>query len=322
MQKVLTQIAATLGRTWPWVLAVSLILNIGLLGYSATNHQDSSIREALARYPLIDPARSIIDQVHFFSTINPLRQELRAIVQKYESQGNQIGLYFEYLNTGANVSINQDKRFWPASLSKMPTALAVMKKIQDNEWKLNNELVLFEEDKRDNYGQLYKMPTGTRLTIETLLKKLLLDSDNTASRIFIRNLEAENFSEISEALGMKEMFNEELKITAKEYSRIFRALYSSSYLKREYSEQLLEWLSETSFTTFLDAGIPDDVKFSHKIGEQYKEKVFLDSGITYVPNRPYLMTVIIEVRQDEDINKAREIMAEISKVVYEYVAHN
>lgn len=305
-------------KAFRWLLVVLLVANIVSLFYIAATRNRNYFQNP---YPLIDPTRSIIEQEHFLTTIEPLRQELRQAVEWYESEGRRISLYFEFLNTGANISLNQDARFWPASLSKLPTALAAMKNVQDGVWKLENELVLFEDDKSPNYGQLYRQPVGTRFTVETLLQKLILDSDNTAHRILIRNLDTKDYDEVISALGLEELFNQQAKITAKEYSRILRALYSSSYLKRQYSEQLLEWLSQTSFDTFLDAGIPETVKFAHKIGEAHQDRIFLDSGIAYIPFRPFLLTVIVEMRPDEDIEAARQIMKILAKTAYDYVAN-
>lgn len=245
-------------------------------------------------YPLLDPARSFVDQKNFFPTIEPLRKKMKELVKQYEEQGNQIGVYFEYLNTGANISINQDTRFWPASLSKMPTVLAVMKKVEDGEWQLSNEMVLFAEDKDQRFGDLYKKATGTRFTIEELLKETLINSDNTSHRILVRNLSSEDYTDCLEALGMEQLYDENYDITAKEYSRIFRSLYVSSYLTRPDSEQLLKWLSQTPFDELLGSSIPDDVQFAHKIGEAIEESAYLDSGIVYVSDRPYLMTVMIK----------------------------
>lgn len=273
-------------------------------------------------YSLIDPARSFIAQEHFFSTIEPMRKEMKRIVADYEKENNRIGVYFEFLNTGANVSINQDARFWPASLSKMPTVFAVMKKIEKGEWKLTNELVLFSEDKDEQFGELYKKPSGAKFTIEELLKETLINSDNTAHRILVRNLSSEDYTDIFEALGMETLFDENYDITAKEYSRIPRALYSASYLNRENSQKILIWLSETPFDEFLAEGVPSEVLFSHKIGEAFEAKTFLDSGIVYVSNRPYLITVMIEVEGGNGVEKAQEIMRELSKAAYTYVANN
>ncbi len=303
-------------------IAITILVITNIVTLSLFLYQKFSLKKVINPFPFIDISRSFIPQEYFFSTIEPVRKEMKEIVAKYEKEGNRIGVYFEFLNTGANVSINQDFRFWPASLSKMPTAFAVMKKVEKGEWKPSNELVLFYEDQDEKWGELYKKPPGTRFTIEELLKESLINSDNTAHRILVRNLSSEDYTDIFEALGMEELYNENYDITAKEYSRIFRALYSASYLNRENSQKLLKWLSETSFDELLGSGVPNEVVFSHKIGEAHKEVVFLDSGIVYVPNRSYLITVMIEVGDGGGIERAKEIMGKLSKAAYIYVANN
>lgn len=321
MTKKEEYVAGNALRLWRVGAAFFLITTILITGYVIHIRRD--FQSVFTNpYPFIDPARSLIDQKHFFSTIEPLRQELFRIVDGYEKDGNRIGVYFEFLNTGANISINQETRFWPASLSKMPTALVVMKKIERGQWKLSNELILMYEDRNDAFGTLYKKPAGTKLTIEALLKELIINSDDTAHRILIRNLSGEEFEEMLSALGMEEMYDEDYNITAKEYSRIFRALYSSSFLKREYSQMLLSWLSDTQFNEFLDSGIPDTVPFAHKIGEHDPQQTYLDSGIVYVPNRPYLITVMVDAAEGGGRETAKKIMQDISTAAYAYVANN
>lgn len=303
------------------ILIVTLFITNILTGYFLITNNKNKQTQA-SKYPLVDPMRSLIEQKHFFSTIEPLRQELIKIADDAQKEGIRVGLYYEYLNTGSNVSINQDERFWPASLSKMPTAIATMKKVQNNEWKLTNELVLFEEDKDERFGELYKKPTGTRFTIEELLKNILINSDNTAHKILVRNLSNDEYTNIFEALGMEELFDKNYNITAKEYSRIFKSLYSASFLDREHSQILLEWLSESNFGEYLESGLPEEIKFSHKIGIEDKEEVFLDSGIVYIPNRPYLITVMIDVKKNGNEEKAKEVMTKVSKAAYEFATKN
>ncbi len=304
------------------VLALLVILNLSTLGFFVFKNHTENNHPPENPYPLLDPARSMVGQEHFFSTIEPLRKKMSEIVAQHEKEGSRIGVYFEFLNTGANISIHPEERFWPASLSKMPTALAVMKKVERGEWKLSNELVLFYEDRNDAFGTLYQKPAGTRLTIEELLKELIIHSDDTAHRILIRNLSADDFKEMLTALGMEEMYDKNYNISAKEYSRIFRALYSSSYLGREYSSLLLSWLSETHFDEFLDSGVPSDVVFAHKIGEHDLEVTYLDSGVVYVPNRPYLITVMVDAKKSGGREEAKKIMKELSEAAYAYVANH
>jgi beta-lactamase class A len=299
-------------------LLILLILNgsllIALLHTGGRNSIESFVRE----FPLIDPSRNFIEQQHFITNIQPIRDQLNDYIESVSEA--KIGIYFEFLNTGANIAINQEARFFPASLIKMPTALAVMKKIEEGEWKLTNELILFSEDADSRYGQLYKQKVGTSFSIEYLLKEMLINSDDTAHRILIRNLNVSEYQRTLDGLGMLELFDQDYNITAKEYSRIFRALYSSSYLRRELSQQLLEWLSATPFDNFLEAGLTRGVPFAHKIGEHDIENTYLDSGVVYIPNKPYILTVMVQVTSDA-VGKpfAEGVMKDISEMVYGYV---
>lgn len=282
--------------------------------------QDEFISNFQNPYPLIDLSRNFVKQENFIINIQPLREYLYELVDR--SEPNLVSIYLEFLNTGANISINQNSRFWPASLSKVPAAMVALKKVQLGEWNLNNELVLFEDDKDSRFGDLYKLPVGTRFTVEELIKEMIINSDNTAFKIFVRNLPGENFDEMIEILGLEDLYNTEYDISAKEYSRIFRALYNSSFLNREYSQLLLTWLAESDFNKFLQSGVSNEVIFSHKIGEQEEQLTYLDSGIVYIPNRPYLITVLVKVNETQEKEIARdiaeEIMSNISKESYEY----
>lgn len=305
-----------------YILFILFIISVSVLitYFVIKNNDFNAVKKEINHYGMLDPARSIVNQDDFLSTIEPARKQMKEIVAKYEKEGNRIGVYFEFLNTGANVSINQDARFWPASLSKMPTIFVVMKRVEEGKWKLSDELVLFEDDKDDRFGDIYKKPVGTRFTIEELIKETLINSDNTSHKILVRNLDSEEYTDMFAALGMEELFNEDYNITAKEYSRIFRTLYNASYLNRDNSQKILAWLSESSFNEFLGSGLTENVKFSHKIGEEFKEVVFLDSGIVYVPNRPYLITVMVEIEDGGGVERAKEIMKELSKSAYEYIS--
>lgn len=292
------------------LILILLITNVVTLGFLLRK----SPYEQAKDYPLVDIARSYIPQEHFIVNIQPLREQLLALANA-EPEGT-VSIYFEFLNTGANIQINNESRFYPASLVKVPSALVAMKKVERGEWKMGSRLVLFEQDKDARYGDLYKQPVGTTFTIQDLLEALLTESDNTAHRILMRNLSENELDELRDAIGLNDLFDEKQEVSAKEYSRLFRALYNSSYLTRGGSQQVLEWLSQTPFNKTLPAGLPADTMFAHKIGEDDVERNYLDSGIVYLPNRPYLITVMVK---NHDQQAAEDIMKRISQAAHEYI---
>ncbi len=290
------------------LLVLSNVVMVGMLA------QRTASLDSERRYPLIDVARNFIEQEHFIVNIQPLREKLNQIVDAEPDQ--TVSVYFEFLNTGANVQINNDSRFYSASLVKLPSAMVVMKKVEDGDWKLGSRLVLYEQDKDKRYGQLHQEQVGTSFTIEELLRRLLIDSDNTAHNMLMRNLTSEELDELKDAIGLDDLFDEKSEISAKEYSRLFRSLYNSSFLKREGSQHVLDLLTKTQFDNMLPSGMPADVLFAHKIGEDDDQRNYLDSGIVYLQDRPYLLTVMVK---QHDQPAAEQIMKRISEAAHGYV---
>lgn len=285
----------------------------GRLYFAYVPRQIKSINaDELKEFSLLNPARKFIGQEDLIVNFQPLRDYLN---EKYE-KNSQVSVYFEFLNTGANISISKDAEFFPASLLKLPVAMAVVKKIEKGEWQWTNELVLMRNDKDDLFGSLHREPIGTPLTIEKLVEKMLVESDNTAYHILLRNLEPAELNDIHSHLGLQQFFSDDGKISAKRYSIIFRSLYNSSYLSEENSQKLLTLLSQTSFREYLGSALPETVRFSHKIGVSDEQHVFMDAGLVYIPNRPYLLTVMI---QDGNQKHAEDVMKDISERVYKYV---
>lgn len=308
-----------LRRQWAVLLCgVLVIINVALfaLWQGANNSSLESFQE---HYPFVDLSRHLISQEHFITTLQPIREYFGELVDQEGKES--ISVYFEYLNTGANISINQDLRIFPASLVKVPLAMAVMKKIERGDWELHNELVLMQEDRDYAWGDVHKRPIGTRITIDELLNEMLVSSDNTAFRMLYRNLSFDELQDVMIALGLEDLFNEEGKITAKEYTRLFRALYTSSYLTRENSQKILDILTHTPYEEYLGQGVPDTVPFAHKIGENDEAGVILDSGIVYVENRPYLIAVAIDYEKGGmGRERALEILKNISARAYTYIS--
>lgn len=308
--------------TWKFLALIFFIaaVNLAFWGWPAisgrfSNNTNTDFQNP---YPLIDPARSFTPQEHFIINIQSLRKELQSLVQK-EGPG-RVSLYFEYLNTGANIDIGKEVRIWPASLSKLPLAMAVMKKVEKGAWRLDTELILEEKQKDAEFGVLFQSPAGARFTIERLLRELLANSDNTAYHILLENMNPSDIDSIIDEVGLEALFDEKGFISAKEYSRLFRALYTSSFLKRENSTRILQYLLGSDFDRYLASGIDKNAVFAHKWGLNQNYHVFLDSGIVYAPNRPYLITVMIQgdgsVSEEE---RAEAIMREIGSKIYNYI---
>lgn len=280
---------------------------------------------------LLNPTLSFIDIKNRIVDFQSLREYLTST---YENRDDyMVSIYFEYLPTGANIAVNKDEKVWPASLIKIPVAMSAMKKVENAIWKLDNELVVLDDDKDSEYGDMYKEPSGTTHTVQKFLEKTLIDSDNTAHFVLLRNLDGAELEDVYVHLGLDDVI-EALKkspkkesevdnrITAKRYSIFFRSLYNATYLDQKHSELFLEILSNAP-RDLLGKGLPPDVSFVHKTGIRVDENVRADSGIVYAKGRPYILTVMVQKKKGEMSEEEVMLLFEdISRKVYYYVTQN
>lgn len=260
---------------------------------------------------LIDPARKFYQADDLIINVQPLRDEFNML-----ERNPNVSAYFEVLNTGANISINKDAEFFPASLIKVPLVMAVAKKIERGEWKWNTQIKLAEADKNKDFGTLWLKPAGTLFTIEELVKQVLINSDNTAYFVLLNNLDPNELLSVQNHLGLSDFISADLQISAKKYAPILRSLFSATYLSVENSDRILNWMTESNFNDYLAGGLPPGTKFSHKIGVDDDRKVYLDAGIVYLQNRPYLLIIMVK---NYDADKADAIMRDVSQRVYNYM---
>lgn len=294
------------------LLAVIFVLTVIILVRVVTNKSFSN-GIVINLSSLTDPLRQFYKADDLVINVQPLRDRLR------QMDGNtNISVYFEVLNTGANISVNKDAEFFPASLLKVPLIMAVTKKIERGEWGWSTKLELTEADKNKDFGVLWQQPVGTRFPIEELVKNVLTTSDNTAYFMLLNNLDQDEILKVQNHLGLIDFPSESLEISAKQYAPILRSLFSATYLSIENSEKLLEWMSESKFNDYLASGMPSSTKFSHKIGVEEGKKVFLDAGIVYLAKRPYILIVMIKNLAS---NKADSLMHDISLNVYNYMVN-
>lgn len=263
-------------------------------------------------YNMLDPGIGLYDQKDLIVNIQPLRDQWKEL----ENEDN-ISIYLEILNTGANLSVNKDVKIFPASLMKIPIAMAVMKKIEKGQWSMDKDFVLEDREKNAIFGKLYREQVGSRFTTEKLLNEMLINSDNTARNIFVKYLTLEDIDNVLEHIGMEYDYRNDGQISAKKYSIFWRSLFESTYLSPDSSQLLIAIMSKSGASNYLSQGIAQDTKFSHKIGVLYNEGIFADSGIVYLSQRPYILTVMVKNKNQQE---AEIIMKNISQKAYEYIS--
>lgn len=296
------------------LLLASIGGNIAFGSYISSNFgKKKSSEEIVPKYDYLSSVVQSETPSKIIINLNDLRNKLNSYV---ENSNSDIGMYFEYLPSGMTIGINEKQSFFQASLVKVPMAMYLYKGIELGKIKPTDELIITEEAKDEDFGNLWQKETGTKLTIETLIDEMLINSDNTAYRV-LWNKYPEFLDEIFDNLDLpKDSEQGDPVVTPKNYSSVFKALYLSSYNSPYYSNEILTLLTGSPFDTWLAGGIPKNTPISHKIGVRAGEKVYSDCGIVYVPNRPYSVCVFIKGTPEE----ADEHIPAISKIIYDFVS--
>lgn len=310
-----------------WVLSLS---GVWLVARQLPRKKNSSFSLLNPKLKDISADTPEARNAKLFATIVPLKQE---ILDSLGNSKDNVAFYVEDLNSGSWAGWKEREPFIGASLLKVPVAIGVMKKIDRGEWTLDTTFPLNSEYKDQNFGELWKVPDETPMTIRRLMEEMLQNSDNTAAELLfdkIPPLERDdiyyhigisNPEDIANSVPGKQLFT---KVSSKDLANMFRTLYNSTYLATSSSNYILDLLTQTKFDKLVSTSIPKNIKVAHKIGNYFnadpnRPKQYHDCGITYFPEHPYLYCVMT-VTFDADLSQ--KLITETSGKIYSYFENN
>lgn len=242
--------------------------------------------------------------------LTDLEEMLQAQIDAAKGAGEvtRAAFYIRDLEDGPVASLFPDEAFAPASLLKLPVAMAVFDFAAEDPSILARQ-VNYSRAGVSNFsvpGQNFAFATDlkadTSVALRELLRGSLTYSDNLA---FFLVLEQMNFVIPDGQRALRRSAQElgiidppagaEDVLTVHNYAALFRSLYRASYLGQTDSNEILTWMAVSPFDIGLAAGLPKQVKLAHKFGErggEGKPKQLHDCGIVYLPGNPYQICVM------------------------------
>lgn len=162
-----------------------------------------------------------------------------------------IGVYVRNLNNGPWFGINENEKYSPASLMKVPILLTFLRWIELDPTILTKKITITED--RNGSTQYFKptknLTIGKEYTVKELLEEMIIYSNNSAMNILTNIMPLDFYTKVSNDLSIKvpKKDTEENYLSVKEVATFFRILYNSSYLSRDSSEYALNLLSKVTF---------------------------------------------------------------------------
>jgi beta-lactamase class A len=235
-------------------------------------------------------------------------------------------IYFRDLNNGPSFGINEEELFSPASLLKVPLMIAYFKETEHSPGVLQQS-ILFDQpinQQEQNIKPEKELIIGEEYSIEELIKRMIIYSDNEAYELLINNIDIKNYEKIFTDLGIDISLAKNNPggniINIKDYASFFRILYNASYLNKEMSEQALDLLSQSTYKKGLVKPLPKDLLVAHKFGERNyltsQDKQLHDCGIIYLLNKPYLLCIM---SKGSDFDLLSKFIQNTSHIVYKHL---
>lgn len=241
------------------------------------------------------------------SNYEGLRQQMLSYIVSQKSSGTvrDVAVYYRDLVHGPNFGINELENYAPASLLKLPLALAYMN-MEASYPGLFQKRIGYTGTTTELAVQTFApevtIEPGHFYTIKDMLYNMLAYSDNRSYAVlgdYFENhipngnqLLYQTYQDLG-ILAPHETLDQNISVHS--YASLFRNLYNASYLDPDPSEEVLSWLSQSTFSLGLVSGLPQGMKVAHKFGEfTFPDDTHQlhDCGIVYYPGNPYLLCIM------------------------------
>lgn len=266
-----------------------------------------------------------------------LRTKLFAAVSQMEGTPSVglISVHFLDLVTNQSVGISETEKYAPASLVKLPVVISIYR-MAENDPSILTRVVTpsaseITDEKDQNFAPKAILRAGIPYTFEELIAHMIRYSSNDALNLILRNLTSEELAFIDQTmfdLGLirpdytsPDPGNDRV-LSTRLTTNMLRTIYTGTYILPEYSNELLELMTEASFDAGIERGVPSSISVAHKFGERsgindLKWPLNLhDCGIVYFPDHPYILCVMT---RGNDFAKMAEAIGMLSSITYSFV---
>jgi len=280
-------------------------------------------------YPLIDPLLLCNTEPKDFNLDKKLTSTVKDFVNARiaANKAENMSVYLIDYASGKWVGVNENERYDPASMLKVPIMIAYYKNVETNPTILSQSTSYTGDDQ--NTGEYFKskntIKAGQMYTIEQLIQSMIENSDNTASALLESYIDKNSLYTVYTDLGLPVPADAPniQYLSAKLYAYFFRILYNGTYLDKKYSERALEYMTKSDIPG-IRAGVPAGVTVAQKFGERsiydtngaLKDRELHDCGIVYKKDSPYLLCIMSRGQNFDDLAKN---ISDLSQLVYENI---
>jgi len=209
--------------------------------------------------------------------------------------------------------LHADEVFPTASSIKIAVLAELYRQAQAGKVKLNDLYTVQAADLVQDSDIMNGLTPGvTRVTLRDLATMMIAVSDNAAANVLIDRLGMEKVNAMLDSLGLMRMRlrrkmmdlkaaseGRENVATPHEFVTLLSDLYEGKVLNKEMTDDFFKMLSTHKKDSRIGRNLPEGLKIANKPGDL--EGVRNDSGVVFVANRPYAISVMTSyLRRERD----------------------
>ena len=267
-----------------------------------------------------------------FEKMSRLEREVRYAAIR-EAPGAQVSVWLAQADGRELLAIDADRPVPAASTLKVLILVEAHAQSIDGTFHWADDRTLLSSDIVGGTGSFQREKIGSSWTYLQYARRMISESDNTASNILLRRLGMRNVNERARKLGLQvTRFEREFQdfdarragkenwTTARELGELMRAIFRREILTKEACDDMIKLLEHTSRGR-IAAGVPKEIAVGHKSGS-LNPGLRHDVGWVRVPGHPYILSVFldgfIEDPTGEEDRGVRGLEA-IGRIVYDSV---
>jgi beta-lactamase class A len=273
--------------------------------------------------------------------------QLRAQLQTHaRATGGVVGLRAVHLETGQTVGLRSTERFFMSSVTKLPLAVAVLRRVDRGEIRLGDTVNIPASALSPGHSPVREAhPNGTRMTVEALVRSAVSESDNTANDALQRLMggPAEVTAELARGgirgvrvdrryTVLRPTLQDRLRagdprdtMTPDGAVALLRAIWVGRLLSPASRERLVGWMTRSQNPADrIVAGLPAGTTVAHKTGTWGGESALgalNDIGVITLPGgRGHVLLAIFVRNPSGSRAEASPHVAAMTRTIYQHWA--
>lgn len=277
------------------------------------------IKENVFEKQVLSPvAKSITASVASIAKIIFPERLKNVVLDQLKDADGDYAVSIKNLKTGESYELNGDKVFKTASLYKLWVMATVMQKIEKRQMDPDKVLVKDIASLNKSFGiatESAELKEGTlEIDVGRAVNQMIVVSNNYAALSLMQEVGVGTVSAFLKNNGFNfSKTGNPPTSTALDIRLFYEDLYKGKFANKETTQKMLDILKNQEINDRIPKYLPEKIEIGHKTGELdgYKH----DAGIVYAPKGDY---VIVVMSNTKDPQVAVDVIAKISKAVYEH----